>query len=284
MLAIKNLFRRIYATFVKRTALENHKENVSLDLSAPQAIDPTLVDASLSGWFKHETAELIEGFKISSEDVVLDVGCGDSPFLNFCAMQGANVIFADIDAQKIKAMVKILEDSAARSITPLVSDACFLSLKNAAASKIIAMEVMEHVDDTNLFLKELVRVGKPGAQYLISVPDPMAETVQKKLAPSVYFEKPNHVRIIGREEFEQMVVDAGLVVEERKSYGFYWSIWWIFFWACKQDLSPPWHPLLESWTQTWSQLIATQDGPRVKRVLDNFMPKSQAIIARKPLA
>jgi SAM-dependent methyltransferase len=157
-------------------------------------------------------------------------------------------------------------------------------LKNAAASKIIAMEVMEHVDDTNLFLKELVRVGKPGAQYLISVPDPMAETVQKKLAPSVYFEKPNHVRIIGREEFEQMVVDAGLVVEERKSYGFYWSIWWIFFWACKQDLSPPWHPLLESWTQTWSQLIATQDGPRVKRVLDNFMPKSQAIIARKPLA
>ena len=243
MFGLKKLFRKLYTTFTTTT------------------VDPTFVDASLSGWFKHETAELIEGFKIFPEDVVLDVGCGDSPFLHFCAMQGAEVIFADIDAQKVAAMTEILKDSPARSVTALVSDACSLPVKDASVSKIIAMEIMEHVDDPGALLKELVRVGKPGAQYLITVPDPVAETLQKGLAPPAYFEKPYHVRIIERKEFEQLVLDSGLVVEQRKYYGFYWSIWWIFFCACKQEHCPPWHPLLKSWAQTWKQLLETEKGP-----------------------
>ena len=261
---------------------EHHKRNVQPDSSDPETMDTILLDASLSGWFKYETAELIEGFKVLPEDVVLDVGCGESPFLHFCAMQGAEIIFADIDAQKVAAMTKILKGSPARAITALVSDACSLPVKDTSVSKIIAMEIMEHVDDPGAFLKELVRVGKPGAQYLITVPDPVAETLQKDLAAPAYFEKPNHVRIIGRKEFEQLVVDAGLVVEQRRYDGFYWSIWWMFFWACKQDHCPPWHPLLKSWNQTWKRLLETEQGPMIKRILDNFMPKSQAIIARKP--
>jgi hypothetical protein len=225
------------------------------------------VDAALSGWFKNETGELIEGFKICPEDVVIDVGCGESPFLHFCAKQGAEVIFADIDAQKVAAMTKILKGSSARSVTALVSDACSLPLKDASVSKIIAMEIMEHVDDPAALLKEL---------------DPVAETLQKDIAAPSYFEKPNHVRIIGRKEFEQLVVDAGLIMEQHRYYGFYDSICWIFFWACKQEARPPWHPLLKSWNQTWKQLLETEQGPAIKRILDNFMPKSQAIIARKP--
>lgn len=54
-------------------------------------------------------------------------------------------------------------------------------------------------------MAELVRVGQPGAQYLLTVPDPVAETVQKNLAPDSYFQKPNHIRIFQRDEFEQLV-------------------------------------------------------------------------------
>jgi len=266
MLGLKYLSQKLYASLSNFIKGEHYQE----------------VDAALSGWFKNETGELIEGFKICPEDVVLDAGCGENPSLHFCAKQGAEVIFADIDAQKVAAMKKMLEGSLARSVTALVSDACSLPLKDVSVSKIIAMEILEHVDDPGALLKELVRVGKPGAQYLITVPDPVVETLQKELAPPVYFEKPNHIRIIGRKEFEQLVVDAGLVVEQHRYYGFYDSICWIFFWVCNQELSPPWHPLLESWTKTWTLLLETQDGPRVKRVLDNFLPKSQAIIARKP--
>lgn len=50
-------------------------------------------DTSLGVWFKEETDELLEGFKISPEDIVLDVGCGDSPFLLF-APAGALMSFS----------------------------------------------------------------------------------------------------------------------------------------------------------------------------------------------
>lgn len=242
----------------------------------------TLTDTYLSGWFRHETGELFEGFMINPEDSILDIGCGDGPFAHFCAERGAEVIFADIDAAKVAAVSEMLKNSKARAMLPLVTDAKPIPLADNRVSKVIAMEVLEHVEDPRDFMRELVRVAKPGCLFLLTVPDPVGENVQRALAPPSYFEPPNHIRVFERADFERLVVDAGLVIERRTSYGFYWSLWWFFFWACKQDLSPPWHPLLQSWTKTWNLLLSTPDGPRIKRALDDAMPKSQAIIARKP--
>ncbi|MWV14954.1 methyltransferase domain-containing protein [Pseudomonas sp. L-22-4S-12] len=251
--------------------------------SVPEAeMDSTLTDTYLSGWFRHETGELFEGFMINPEDSILDIGCGDGPFAHFCAERGAEVIFADIDATKVAAVSEMLKHSKARAILPLVTDAKPIPLADNRVSKVIAMEVLEHVEDPRDFMRELVRVAKPGCLFLLTVPDPVGENVQRTLAPPSYFEPPNHIRVFERTDFERLVVEAGLVIERRTSYGFYWSLWWFFFWACKQDLSPPWHPLLQSWTQTWNLLLSTPDGPRIKRALDDAMPKSQAIIARKP--
>lgn len=242
----------------------------------------TLLDAQLSGWFRNESGELFEGFPIRAEDSVLDIGCGDGAFTQFCANQGAEIICADIDGAKIAALELRLKSSAARAVIPLVTDADPIPLQDGRVNKIIAMEVLEHVADPAKFMSELVRVAKPGCQFLLTVPDPLAESVQKPLAPASYFEHPNHIRIFERDDFEQLVLDAGLVIERKASYGFFWSMWWFFFWSCKQDLSEPWHPLLRSWGNTWSTLLSMPDGLRVKKALDEAMPKSQAIIARKP--
>ena len=248
----------------------------------PVPADFTLLDASLSGWFREESGELLEGFPISADDHVLDVGCGEGVFIAFCAGRGAEVTYADIDAARIEAVTARLQGSKARATHPLVSDANPLPLPDAYADKVIGMEVMEHVDDPAAFLRELVRVGKPGALYLLSVPDAASERVQQHLAPPGHFEKPNHINIFSREDFERLVTEAGLVIEHRAYYGFYWSIFWALFWTCDQDLSPPWHPLLESWARTWDMVLKMRDGPRIKKALDDALPKSQAIIARKP--
>jgi 2-polyprenyl-3-methyl-5-hydroxy-6-metoxy-1,4-benzoquinol methylase len=241
-----------------------------------------LRDALASGWYLQESDELYRGFAISAEDVVLDVGCGDGGNSLFCAFRGAHVIVADIDAHKVESTRQRLADTPARLVQGVVSDANPLLLEDGIASKVISMEVLEHVDDTAQFLSELVRVGKPGAQYLLSVPDPVQEHLQKKVAPASHFEKPNHVRIIERAEFEKMVTDAGLVIEGHEYYGFYWSVWWLFFWVCKVDLSNAHHPLLDSWAKTWDILMDSPNGEHVRNTLNDFMPKSQVIIARKP--
>ncbi len=238
-------------------------------------------DEALDGWMNASTGELIAGFPISKQDTVLDVGCGDGIFANFCAMQGAEIILADTDTTRLANAGQMVAPNA-RDLIAVVTDSKPLPLADAVATRVMAIEVMEHIDEPLMFLKELVRVGRKGALYFIAVPDARSENLQRQLAPQIYFEKPNHIHVFERSEFLQLIEEAGLTIEREFSYGFYSTLWWIFFWACKQDLSPPWHSLLDSWRNTWANLLETQQGPQIKSILDRCLPKSQAVIARKP--
>ena len=242
-----------------------------------------LHDAVLSGWYLNSTDEVFKGVRINPEDVVVDVGCGDGGALNFCAARGAHLIGMDIDPSVISHVRQRLEDSAARKMEFMLIESATLPVADEIATRVICTEVLEHVDDPAQVMAELARIGKPGARYLISVPDALQENLQKEVAPDSYFQKPNHVRIIGRDEFEALVRDAGLVVEQHDYYGFYWSIWWAMFWTAKVDLSNPVHPLLDQWSRTWQALLETEGGMALKDKLDAFMPKSQVIVASKPM-
>ena len=249
----------------------------------PEPDNIALRDMSESGWFNPDSGELFPHFPVARGDVVLDVGCGDGGKSAFCARQGAHVILVDIDANEVAAAMHRLEPQGARLVTPIVSDSAPLPLPDDVATRVVASEVIEHVDDPSRFLEELVRVGCSGALYLLTVPDPVAEGLQTQLAPAVYFEKPNHLRIIGRDAFARMVTDAGLTIVHRGSYGFYSALWWVFFWTAGMDLSVADRaPLLKFWADTWRELLATPDGLKVKATLDGFMPASQCIVARKP--
>lgn len=255
------------------------------DRSRERQIDPFklgLRDDRMGGWFDLETGTIIGNFQIDAEDIVLDVGCGDGGQANFCAQRGAHIILADIDEANIKHARQRLERTGARRVEALVSDSNPLPIADEIATKIITSEVIEHVDDPNAVLRELARVGKPGAHYLLSAPDPVAEHMQEGIAPEIYFQKPNHIRIIERDEFEQMITDAGLVIEQRIAKSFYWNLWWLFFWICEQQPVAPWHPLLTNWANTWDTLTKMDNGLQVKTALDNSLPRSQVIIARKP--
>ncbi|WP_339463643.1 class I SAM-dependent methyltransferase [Pseudomonas sp. EA_105y_Pfl2_R69] len=263
---------------------------VCAPVPAPEVLAPTepeidigLVDIHLSGWLQNETGELVKGFAIGPEDSVLDIGCGEGGYALFSARQGAEMLLADVDAQRLETAMQRLQAEGARSVQTLVTDANPIPLPDNRVSKVVAMEVLEHVDDPAQFMAELVRVAKPGAQFLLTVPDEVIEGVQKHIAPPVYFQSPNHIRVFKRGELERLALDAGLIIESSTQYGFYHSVWWSLYWACEnQPLSPPWHPLLENWAQTWSTLLSLPAGPRIKHALDAVMPKSQVIVARKP--
>ncbi|WP_211462659.1 class I SAM-dependent methyltransferase [Collimonas silvisoli] len=278
------------------------KSKTAGKMELPQLVSPAgvvdsricgLVDNVQSGWFRQDSGELLEGFAITPADVVLDVGCGEGGATMFAARCGAHVIFSDTDAAQVARLSAKVADSPARSSQALVCDTNPLPLPDACASRIIAMEMLEHVDDPAQVLAELVRVGQPGALYLLTVPDPVGEGLQKQLAPASHFQKPNHIHVFERDAFAALVTDAGLQIERRQASGFFWSLWMCLYWASKPDgegdqgatrdnIKPPYPPLLDEWAKTWHQLISLPEGARIKQVLDSVMPKSQAIIARKP--
>jgi SAM-dependent methyltransferase len=243
-----------------------------------------LVDDESYGCFNLQTGELVAGFAIGAADTVVDVGCGAGASSEFAARCGAAVYAVDIDPQAIASVQHRMQGwTPSRPFHALISDANPLPLEDGLATRVLAQEVLEHVDDPCQFMAELVRIGRPGALYLLSVPAAHAESVHKVLAPAPYWRKPNHLRVFEGDSFDRLVQEAGLVIEKRLNYSFYWAMWWILFWSDRGgfDLAAPTTPVLRSWNKTWAALLRSPNGPRVKKALDDFMPKSRILIARK---
>ncbi|WP_237885159.1 class I SAM-dependent methyltransferase [Pseudomonas sp. PGPR40] len=257
--------------------------------------DVGLHDAILDGWFLNDSGELLKGFAITADDTLLDVGCGEGVATLFAVRQGASVIFTDSEHDKVRDLARQVEAQTEKPSLGLVSNSLPLPLADGCASKVVCMEVLEHIDQPEPFMAELVRMGRPGAQYLLSVPAPVGEHLQQGIAPASYFQSPNHVQIFTPERFAALVEDAGLVIEHRQANGFFWVMGMIFFWASERAagrdlggavrdrIQAPYPPLMESWAKTWQDLLAQPNGLAIKQMLDQFMPKSQVIIARKPM-
>ena len=251
------------------------------DLPAQYCFDIGLYDSSNFGWY--DDNKMYEGFPIDEHDIVIDVGCGDAGNLMFCARQGAHLISADIVEEKVNNQEKRLEQTNARKVEGVVGNSDPLGVEDNTATRIICTEVLEHVPSTSQFLNELVRIGKPGAKYLLTVPGANQERLQKRCgAPDEYFQEPNHIRIIEPDQFKEMVEEAGLVVEHQKGFGFFWSIWFTFFWHCKSVGLASDDPLAISWAKTWHMFLLQPNHKPLYDQLNSLCPKSEIIIARKP--
>ncbi len=246
--------------------------------------DLGLRDAALRGWFCHDTGALFRGFTVGPRDVVLDAGCGTGGNAAFCAGLGARVILADIDPECLLMSRTRLAGCATQPVEAMVTNCDPIPLSEAIATRIICTEVLEHVADPTRVMAELVRIGRPGALYLLTVPDPGSEQLQRRLAPDIYWQRPNHLRVFERDAFTSLVEGAGLRIEDRSCYGFYQTIWWTMFWSCKVSLDAPTHPALQHWAQSWEALLGTPEGIAAKQALDDVLPKSQLILARKGIS
>lgn len=214
------MIRRLLARFRPAPAALPVEESAP---AAPDTASPLYVglrDAVLDGWFLGDSGELLKGFAINADDTLLDVGCGDGVATLFAVRQGASVIFTDSEHDKVRELARQVDAQSRQLNLGLVSNSLPLPLADGCASKVVCMEVLEHVDQPEAFMAELVRMGRPGAQYLLSVPAPVGEHLQKGIAPASYYQSPNHVQIFTPERFAALVEDAGLVIEHRQASGF----------------------------------------------------------------
>lgn len=269
-------------------------DSITLSEGFVDARDCGLVDAVQSGWYLNESDELFRGVPISPADSVLDFGCGGGGATMFCAKRGAHVTFADSVQEKVAVLLDRIKQTPARGAQGFVTAEPALPLADDSMSRIVCLEVLEHVPEPAALLTELVRIGQPGALFLLSVPDPVGEKIQREFAPAFYFESPNHIHIFEREAFATLVTNAGLELVEHTGNGFFWMLWMSFYWVLLRNkgiqpqgeafdlVQPPYPPLLNEWTRIWHQIIKMPESAPLKRALDQALPKSQVVVARKP--
>lgn len=254
----------------------------SAQLSPTYSRDVGFHDSVRKGWFNHATRELYPGFAINPNDTILDVGCGTGAFLRFSAPFACHSIGVDISAFCVQATEQSLKEAGIQSFQVIESDGNPLPLQSDLADKIVCTEMFEHVDDPRIAMQELVRVGKPGALYMLSVPGMLSEQILKDLAPAACFQKPNHIRIFSTDDFHELVEQSGLIIEKHEFVGFYWAVWHAMLWKCGADYDTGTHPVLEQWGRTWETLMALPEANACIDALDRALHKSQIIIAKKP--
>ena len=256
-----------------------------------------LVDSVKNGWFLQQSDELFRGFKVKQGQSLLDVGAGTGTVSHFAAQRRCRVTYTDINSEAVDALGARLEAAGfGPNSEGVVSNSDPLPLASDSYDKIVCLEVLEHTTNPRQCMTELFRVGKPGAQYLLSVPGERGENIQKSYAPKLYFDTPNHLHVFSKPDFESLVEDSGLVVEKYDTTGFYWFLWMSLYWieqkqngveltgAALDKVEPPYSPLLQKWSTLWHEVLKNPHSEAMRRHLDDLLPKSQIIIATKPEA
>jgi SAM-dependent methyltransferase len=225
----------------------------------------------------------VPDFEIGPGDTVVDVGCGGGACCRYAGLLGAAVIGVDAEPALLERAEEAMKGVPARSWRGVVSDCDPIPIPDGTATVVICTEVMEHVDDPSRFAAELARIGKPGARYLLSVPDPASEDLMRHVAPDWYWKPPFHRRVFRHEDFDALLKAAGLVVERREVGGSYYTFRWLLWMTL--GLGPydtaERTPLMRVWEQIWGALMASPDAPTLLRGLERTIPKSQIVLATK---
>jgi SAM-dependent methyltransferase len=248
------------------------------------AIKVGLLDRTRSAWCNIGTGELVKEVFVKPGMQVVDVGCGDGGYANFCARMGANITFVDIQESKVRALEERLKDKFSGEIRGIVSECDPIPLPDGYADVVISTEVLEHVPDPAKFLREIIRIGGPHATYVLTVPDARGENLVKTVAPDFYFQHPNHIQIFSSDDFEQLASDCGLEIIRHDYLSSFWSIFFLLKWAtCGPDetLTENVHPATIAWTQVWEEVLKHPNGDKIHDALNTALPRCQMIVARR---
>jgi SAM-dependent methyltransferase len=237
-----------------------------------------------------------ETLGLRAGDRLLDLGCGAGRHAFEALRRGARVTAFDYDEGELKDVAAVASamavagelPAAARSATTR-GDATRLPFPDASFDRIIAAEVLEHIDEDGAAIRELVRVLRPGGTIAATVPAFLPERICWALTDEYHapFVPGGHVRIYTEAELRNKLGTAGADPYARhKQHGLHAPYWWL---KCAVGPTNDDHPLVRGYhqvlvwdiagTRPWSTLTRAAE-----QVLTPVIGKSLVVYARKPEA
>jgi ubiquinone/menaquinone biosynthesis C-methylase UbiE len=168
-------------------------------------------------------------------DRVLDLGCGAGRHSFEALRHGADVVAADLDRRllhevAVLAVAMEVEGETALGATfeAVHANALDLPFEDGSFDHVIASEVLEHIPDDEVAIKEIVRVLKPGATAAVTVPRYWPEAVCWALSSEYHSNEGGHVRIYRAPELKRRLRSAGLMPRAVDyAHALHSPYWWI---------------------------------------------------------
>ena len=232
--------------------------------------------------------------EVRAGERVLDLGCGSGRHSYEALKRGAEVVACDLaraEVEQVRDLARLLvaegevEESAMAA--PVQGNALGLPFDDDSFDRVIASEVLEHIDDDEAAFAELARVLRPGGRLAVTIPSFLAETVCWKLssdyhAPAV---PGGHVRIYRLRDIRRRLAAAGLQPGRRhRAHALHSPYWWL---RCavgpnqqigENRLVGAYHRVLE-WDITKRPFVTVA----AERLLNPLLGKSLVVYADKPV-
>jgi len=152
--------------------------------------------------------------KLKPGSLVLDAGCGSGRHLRALAkLPNLKIIGIDRNGSDLNdALTGLKNMPDALSDNYLVSLADIKNLPFASASFdcVICSEVLEHIEEHENALKELVRILKPQGDLVVSVPRYFSEKICWLISPAYSSEEGGHIRIYKKKKLQNMLANQGI--------------------------------------------------------------------------
>lgn len=103
----------------------------------------------------------------NSEQFILDVGCGGGWAANYYQDKNNRLVSMDIAKKNV---INAYKNYSFENHAAVCADVLNLPFKENSFDYIFSSEVIEHVPDPTLFIKNLLRVLKPGGKLIITCP------------------------------------------------------------------------------------------------------------------
>jgi SAM-dependent methyltransferase len=229
-------------------------------------------------------------------DLLLDMGCGAGRHAFESYRRGARVVAFDYSAAELKdvgGLFAAMRETGEAGTEPgslavtANGDALRLPFPDDSFDRIIASEVLEHVNDDQVALHEIFRVLKPGGTLAATVPSWLPEQICWALSDEYHapFVEGGHVRIYSEPTLRARMRTAGLKPgAAHHAHALHSPYWWL---KCAVGPTNDDHPLVKAfhqllvWDITQTQPMGTLTR-LAERVLNPILGKSLVVYARKP--
>ena len=149
--------------------------------------------------------------KLSSDQVVLEIGSSSGYLLRDIknAVPGIFIIGSDCIPEPLEKIAKHYPD------IPLIQfDLVNCPLPDNCIDIIVALNVLEHIENDNAALQQIYRILKPGGRVIIEVP-------ANPDLYDFYDEQLKHFRRYASDELSQKAENAGFAVQSTSHLGFF---------------------------------------------------------------
>lgn len=226
-------------------------------------------------------------WRIRPGELVLDLGCGRGRHTFHALKLALAVVSTDLDGDALADVAGMSREMSAAGEVALpawqassCSDARALPFADGAFDRVIASEVLEHIDDDVAAMREIARVLKPTGSVAITVPRWWPERVCWMLSEDYHASAGGHVRIYRAQELAGKLRAVGFRVDgAHHAHALHSPYWWLkCLFAPSEDALLPrlYHRFL-----VWDIVTSPRFARMLERSLNPILGKSLVVYATK---